>query len=180
MAVQPKLLKNIVFPNIVLDSNHLQYKEAHKYLGVIICDTLCDDLDIQQQVKATYARGNALISRFRKCDKDVKVKLFKSFCNSFYGCNNWSSYHKYALQKLKSAYGRVFRQLFKVQDKLETSFTMLQLTIDPVVVLVRKMAGSFYRRILCSDNDVIKNVVQSIQFCDSSLFKLWQRILFST
>ena len=170
-------MKSIVFPNISLDGKQLQYKDEHKYLGVIICDTLCDDLDILQ-VKATYARGNALISRFRKCDDDVKVKLFKSFCNSFYGCNNWSSYHKSALQKLKSAYGRVFRQLFKVQDKLLTSLTMVQLAVDPVAVLVRKMAGSFYRRLLCSENQIIINVVQSMYFCDSSLFKLWERILF--
>ena len=53
---------------------------------------MCDDLDIQQ-AKATYTRGNILISiKYRKGGAIVKIKLFKAFCNSrftvvIYGCN---------------------------------------------------------------------------------------------
>ena len=178
MFVVPKWLKNVQFPDVYLNNKCIQYKDVHKYLGVCISNTLCDGIDIQQQVKATYARGNALISRFRKCDNNVKVKLFKSFCSSFYGCNLWCNYPKYALRKLKSAYGRVFRQLFKVQDMSSTGFKMLELCIDNVNVIIRKNAGSFYKRLLSSNNNLIQVLIQSVQFCDSAIFKHWQKNLF--
>ena len=61
----------------------------YRYLGVSISNDMYDDSDIKQQVKAIYARGNAVTSTFRKCDEHVKTKLFKTYCNSLYGCNLW-------------------------------------------------------------------------------------------
>ena len=96
---------------VYLDGKVLDFVNVHKYLGVMLSNDMYDDVDIRQQVKATYARGNVLIAKFRKCDDEVKIKLFKTFCNSFYGCNLWARYHKSAMRKLVNAYGRVFRQL---------------------------------------------------------------------
>ena len=108
MSILPKWLHNSTC-QLHLDGNILSFVNEHKYLGIKICDNMYDDADIVQQVKATYARGNVLISKFRKCDNEVKVKLFKAFCNSFYGCNLWVRYHKYAMRKLFHAYERIFR-----------------------------------------------------------------------
>ena len=90
----PKWLQHIKLSDIVLNGKKLTYLDSHKYLGVIIRHDMFDDMSISQQVKGTYARGNILISIFRKCDDDVKVKLFKTFCNNFYGCSQWNVYHK--------------------------------------------------------------------------------------
>ena len=91
-----------------------------------------DNLDINRQVRSTYARGNLLISKFRNCDDNVKVKLFKAFCTSFYGGGLWINYFKCQFKKLSSAFNRIFRQLFRINDYKETTYTMLQLCIDPV------------------------------------------------
>ena len=68
MAIMPKWLQHIKLSDIVLNGKKLTYLDSHKYLGVIIRHDMFDDVSISQQVKGTYARGNILISRFRKCD----------------------------------------------------------------------------------------------------------------
>ena len=57
-----------------LNNKSLNYIGEHKYLGVLLCNDLCDDADIKQQIRSTYARGNVLLSKFRKCDQSGKVK----------------------------------------------------------------------------------------------------------
>ena len=178
MSVFPRWLKGLCTPDITLNGNSLQFVEEHKYLGIILCKDMYDDKAIMQQIKATYARGNVLISRFRKCDEHVKVKLFKTYCNSFYGCNLWIQYHRRTFRKLASAYRRIFRQLFNICDRDLTTTTMINLCVDPVEVIVRKMSGSLYKRIYNSDNTLVISVIESLYFCDSLIFKSWQKNLF--
>ena len=64
-----------------------EYVSEHKYLGVIISNDLSDSLTMKQQIKSVYSCGNCLINQFRHCSEDVKVKLFKAYCSSFYGTN---------------------------------------------------------------------------------------------
>ena len=70
MTVLPKWLKKVYTLSPRLNNKRLNYIEKHtgKYFGVILCNDLCDDSDIKQQIRPTYARGNILISKFRKCD----------------------------------------------------------------------------------------------------------------
>ena len=178
MAIMPKWLQHIKLSDIVLNGKKLTYLDSHKYLGVIIRHDMFDDVSISQQVKGTYARGNILISRFRKCDEDVKVKLFKTFCNNFYGCSLWNVYHKYAMKKLKSAYCRIYRKLFNIEDRSTTSFSMLSMGIDNVDVIIRKNAFSLYTRLQSSNNVLIRTLVDSLYFCDSNIYNLWLQILF--
>ena len=68
------------------------------------------------------------------CNETVKVKLLKTFCNSFYGCKLWcDSEHNIC------AYRRIFRKLFHVKNRKFTSIVMIQMHIDPLTVIVRKM-----------------------------------------
>ena len=170
MAVLPKWLKNMSIPGIYLNDKLIKFKADHKYLGMIITDNSCDDLDIYQQVKATYARGNTLISRFRQCEDNVKIKLFKSFCSNFYGCNLWVHYHKCAINKIVSAYGKMFRLFFNISDKILTRQCMLQCTIDHAEVLMRKLSNNFYNRLLSSKNNIVKEIVQSVFFLLIAIF----------
>ena len=91
------------------------------------------------------------ILRFRKSDDNVKNKLLKTYCNSIYVCNLWSRYHNVAINMLISAYGYIFRTLFNFEDKSTTILKMVELGIDPVDVIVRQSAGSFYCRLLDSE-----------------------------
>ena len=178
MSVLPKCLKHVSNVDLYINENVLTYVNEHKYLGIRIRNDLYDNDDIRQQVKALYARGNVLISKFRHCDDDVKVKLFQTFCSCFYGSNLWVRYHKTVIKKLYNAYERIYRQLFRIQDYDNTVGRIIANGLDPVIVILRKSAGSFYKRILASQNVLIVNIVNSLFFCDSPLYRQWSKVLF--
>ena len=87
--IKPRWLKNISIPNL-----YLGYKcyilvisvttTEHKYLGMYISDTRKYECDIKRKLKGVYTRGNILLKKFSQCNDIVKIKLFNSYCTSFY------------------------------------------------------------------------------------------------
>jgi len=47
-----------VFPQFTLAGCKLQFVEHFRYLGHIIDDCLCDDKDIQREIKALFTKSN--------------------------------------------------------------------------------------------------------------------------
>ena len=165
-------------PNIYLNRSKLSFTDEHKYLGIIICNDMYDDADMLQQTSALYSRGNILISKFSKCDGHVKVRLFKTYCTSFYGANLWTHYRKKAFNKIKFAYYSVFKRLFNVQDFNIIQTKLVELGIDDFKVILRKVAGSLYKNLYSSSNGIISAIVNSLYFCDSTFYKDWMANLF--
>ena len=178
MSILPKWLKVNNGFQFELSGNTLSYTNEHKYLGVYIRNDCMDGSDIQQQVRSIYARGNIIIAKFSNCDVNVKTRLFKTFCNSFYGANIWTRFYTYQIKKLYSAYNRIFRKFFNVSDRTITIKTMLDYNIDPVVVILRKLSCGFYRRVLSSHNCLLQNIVNSKYFCSSIIVQRWNKDLF--
>ena len=136
------------------------------------------DDDIKQQIRSLYARGNVLISKFRKCDHNVKVKLFKTYCTSLYGCNLWANYHKSVYCKLRNAYAMLFKNFFSAEKSTDYSMAMVQAGIDTIDVIIRKVSGSLFNIVCNSNNKLISTIVNSLYFCDSALYKKWLKNVF--
>lgn len=66
------------FPQFMSNSCQLSYVSQFKYLGHIIEDNVCDDGDINGELKSLFARVNVLIRHFCCLLKtsDVAVVLF--------------------------------------------------------------------------------------------------------
>ena len=79
-------------PEIFLGSQKLLCSEKKKYLGCFIGDDLSDNNDIIRQMRCVYTRGNILIKTFRHCTEEVKLKLFRAYCSSSYGCNQSANF----------------------------------------------------------------------------------------
>ena len=86
------MYKQLYIPNIFLNGSALPFTPCHKYLGILLNETQNDDNDMSCVRKSMYVQGNKIISKFSKCSDDVKVKLFKTYFNSFYGITLWSKY----------------------------------------------------------------------------------------
>ena len=179
MCVKPKWLKKISIPDFYLCGRSVDIVSSQKYLGVLITDVLNDNDDIQRHVKGIYARGNMLVKKFMQCSYDVKVKLFKAYCNSFYCGNLWCNFSKATLRKVKTAYNRVFRSLMAIKDVLMTNRSMLEYAIDPLDVVQRKSIFSLRKRVMMSSNSIIMSIISSMQFNTSQLCIYWQKVLFS-
>ena len=156
----------------------LEYTDCAKYLGCFISSDFSDDSDIRRLVRSTYARGNTLISKFRHCSTDVKSKLFKSYCSSFYGSNIWCSFNVSSRKKLTVAYKQVFRSFFSCKREA-TTFQMLCHDIQPYDVLERKYLNGFLDRIFNCDNIIVKAIVNAMFFTSTQFYKRCDKILYT-
>ena len=177
MCVKPKWLSNLVVPRFTLGGKELNLVSDHKYLGVIIQDNLKNDLDISDHIRKLYARGNTLIRRFAHCSDEVKLKLLKSYCTNFYCCYLWSNFNKGILDRLVRAYNRIFKNMMKLRDYNVTAY-MVELNVDSVPVIIRKLVKGFRDRVLKSENCIINTIVSSVFFNSSNLNTRWYNVLF--
>ena len=174
MVIKPKCYRNLKVPDFVLSSCTLDFTDTIKYLGCIISNDMSDDCDIKRQIRSVYARGNMLISKFRSCSPEVKVKLFKAYCTSFYGFTTWSSYHLSLKKKLDVAYKKIFRSFFLCRRE-GTTLSMLQYSIEPFPVILRKCLYGFVERIYDCDNSILCAIVNALFYRSTPFFKHYIR-----
>ena len=177
MCFRPKSMKFLKTRHVYLGGHKLDFVDCKKYLGCFINENLCDDNDIKRLMRSVYTRGNILIKKFRFCTEEVKAKLFKSYCSSFYGCVLWSSFTDMCYHKLVVAYKQVFRNFIQCRRQ-GTTMQMLRINIDPYDVIYRKLVYSFRKRTLFCDNGIIQSITSSHYFYTCRLFKRWNKVLF--
>jgi len=100
------------FPQLSLANCKLPFISQFKYLGHIIENTFCDNNDINIEIKSLFVRANVLIRRFLYGSRQVKLRLFKSYCFCFYDIALWEYFHSIALNKLASAYTKCLKLFF--------------------------------------------------------------------
>ena len=86
MIFNPRVKSKIVcdkFPNFILDGQQLSFVSSFRYLGHIVENNMCDDLDIKREIRNLYFRTNVLKRRFSLCSLEVELRLFKSFAFAF-------------------------------------------------------------------------------------------------
>ena len=122
-------------------------------------------------IRSIYSTGNVLIRKFHMCSTDVKVRLYNSFCTSFYGLVTLTNFKCESLRKLKVAYNRIFRGLFMFKcdplDIPKTHTIMLNLNITPFAVINRMRLHGFYIRISDSCNTLVNCIYNSMVYNNS-------------
>ena len=72
-----------------IDNNQIEMVSSIKYLGYIISDDMSCKDDILRVKRKFYAEYNSILRKFHSADNDVKIYLFKQYCNQFYGVELW-------------------------------------------------------------------------------------------
>ncbi|XP_041970724.1 uncharacterized protein LOC121727110 [Aricia agestis] len=145
-------------PPIYLGGKELNRVFNFKYLGHILTDDLKDDLDIERERRALAVRGNMLARRFSRCTDEVKITLFKAFCQNLYTGGLWIIYTKASLNTLRIQYNNIFRMMLKLPRFCSASEMFAQARTDGFRALMRKKAASLINRVRGSDNSILKIV----------------------
>ena len=75
-------LYKFLYPELFMSTQHLNYVNDTKYLGVTLsCDKL-DDKNMLRHFRLLYAKSNRLLRMYQECS--YKVKLFHSYCTCLY------------------------------------------------------------------------------------------------
>ena len=172
--IVPKQFGTLQVPAVQLNGTNLCWVDTYKYLGIFIDSSFKDDQDIRRQTRAIYARGNMLVSKFRKCTPDVKIQLFKTYCSNIYCGHLWQQYHKTTFKRIKVAYNNVFRSIMNIKDRCSISAAYVNCGVDGFDAMIRKLVNEFRKRLDLSTNNIINMFLRSPFFIYSSgLNKQW-------
>ena len=80
------------------------------HLGNTLQYDLSDKLDIQSKSMTFIRQANPVLFQFHGCDPATKVKLFKAYCYSLYGCALWRLNAHY-LHALNVSFNNVIRRI---------------------------------------------------------------------
>ena len=129
MILNPQNCSRIVqtsFSLLRLGKSDIQYVSSFRYLGHIISDRLCDNDDIQREIKNTFIRTKTLIRTFNRCSFDVKCALFRSYCLSLYDVALWQNCTLTCINKFRSCYDKCIKSLFGYSQR----YSLTQVLLD--------------------------------------------------
>jgi len=150
MVANPYVKSKIVcisFPQLSLAHCKLSFVSQFKYLGHVIENTFCDDNDISREIKSLFARANVLIRRFLYCSRQVKLRLFKSYCFCFYDVALWEYFHSTALNMQASAYSKCLKLFFGFPKFSSVTDILLQLGMPSFNTVIHNARISFKDRL---------------------------------
>jgi len=73
-----------------IGGNQIGYVDSYSHLGHIISSNLVDDEDIMHRRNTFVGQVNNVLCFFNKLDWFVRIKLFKAYCSSIFGCELWA------------------------------------------------------------------------------------------
>ena len=173
-----KNFKISTLPNIYLGNNKLDYVETFTYLSHVIASNGSDNDDINKEMRKLCVQGNTLIRKFKFCNLDVKVNLFRSYCHSFYCCSLWANYNVSVINKVKVVYNNIMRKLANVPVYSSASFLFGWLGVKSFQEVRRNACYSIMQRILESNNSLIVCLRSSAAKLCSKMWHLWHSLLY--
>ncbi|XP_047997277.1 uncharacterized protein LOC125234900 [Leguminivora glycinivorella] len=165
--------KTYPIPPIMLSGSPLQTVTKFKYLGHWVTDTLRDDADIERERRALSVRCNMLSRRFARCSTQVKITLFKTYCQTLYTCNLWSDYTKKAYSALRVQYNNAFRGMLGLPWRCSASGMFAAWRTDGFHAVMRKRVASLCERVRGSTNTLLKVIAERV---DSPILTHWMSL----
>lgn len=162
--------KTYSIPPINLDGSPLQTVTKFKYLGHWVTDTLKDNEDLERERRALSVRGNMLSRRFARCSREVKITLFKTYCQNLYTCNLWSNYTQKTFSALRVQYNNAFRGLLGLPWRCSASAMFAEWSTDGFHAVLRKRVASLWDRVRGSTNTLLRVIAERV---DSPLITHW-------
>ena len=105
-----------------------------------------DDDDMLRQMRTLYIKSNKLLRIFYHGSIDVKLELFRGFCNSFYCSYLWNAYKKSTFYKLCVAYNNAYRCVLSLPWRSSASAMYANFGTQNLEAVIRKSTFGFIER----------------------------------
>ena len=174
MCILPPTRNNVICPQFYLDSIRIKQVFSHSYLGFYINSEMCNDDLVGEVIKSIYRRGNMIKRKFFSCTESVKLRLFQTYCSTFYCCALWLEEDPELLNRAKVCHNNVLRYFIPTQLKDSISGHFVNRNLSNFDILVRKARFSLYNRVISSQNRLVSTCVSSVFFIYSKCLRLWK------
>ena len=91
----------------------------------MISNSLCDNDDVQREIRCLFVRTNIFLRRFGKCSVSVKLSLFRAYCMYFYDIGLWSKYSVTVFKRIEACYNKCIKSFLKNYRRLDSVTAML-------------------------------------------------------
>lgn len=115
-------------------------------------------------------RSNMLVRRFARCTKQVKITLFRAFCQSFYTCSLWTDYTQNAYSALRIQYNNAFRMLLGLRRHCSASGMFAEARTNDFYAIVRNRIASLMHRVRGSTNSLLRILAERV---DGAILRHW-------
>ncbi|CAG9134888.1 unnamed protein product [Plutella xylostella] len=129
-------------------------------------------MDIERERRALSVRCNMLARRFARSSEQVKITLFKAFCQSFYTSSLWVDYTQRSYSALRVQYNNAFRVLLRRPRFCSASAMFTEARTDGFHAIIRKRAASMLRRLRDSHNSILEVIADRIDYVHTIIIKL--------
>ncbi|XP_061719296.1 uncharacterized protein LOC133526619 [Cydia pomonella] len=163
-----------VVPPVMLGGVPLKVADQFKYLGHIVTPDLRDDADIERERRALSVRGNMIARRFARCTKEVKITLFRAYCQTFYTSSLWVSHTQRTYNTLRVLYNNIFRMLMKLPRCSSASAMFAEARTDGFHAVRRKRVASLLNRVRGSSNTILSMFAERL---NCPMTKHWVEII---
>ena len=178
MTINSTCDKNLHIPQFYIDGSVIDVTKEHNYLGVVLSEEFTENETMKKEIRSIYARGNMLNNKFRDCNEEVKIKLFRTFCTNLYCAALWCNFKQSIFSRVRVSHNNVFRAFFKLCRRCSVSQEFVLRNIPNIDVIRRKLVYSILSRVNSSNNVLIKTILDMSFFTDSEMFKTWMKIVF--
>ena len=88
-----------------------------------------------------------LTAYFGHCGKDVKLKLFKTYCYNMYSSHPWSEYPKTSYDLIRVTFNYIFCNLLGIQSGDSISAAFENVCMHNLYIFKRKFVYNFIARL---------------------------------
>ena len=149
-------------PNITLGGNSLTWVTEFKYLGHIVQCNLSDRGDMRRMKRSLYYSVNMLCALLGNASKEILVKLFRTYCVGFYGCELWDPFRdRKAFRELCVAYHSCLKKMLRLpkSSRNHPLCNAIKILTCPMLVASRQIL--FFKKLLLSENMIIQAILAS-------------------
>ncbi|XP_052748655.1 uncharacterized protein LOC128200178 [Galleria mellonella] len=157
-------------PPVFIDGAAVERVGRFRYLGHIVTEDFRDDGDVERERRALAVRCNMLARRFARCSPDVKLTLFRAFCQCFYTCQLWTNCTKSARNSIRVQYNNAYRILMRLPKYCSASGMFAESRVNDYFAIIRDRVANFWAHIRNSKNEILSTLSQCL---NSPIQKYW-------
>lgn len=111
-----------------------------------------------------------LARRFGRCSDEVKLTLFRAFCQCFYTCQLWTKFNRSTYSDMRVQYNNAYRILMRKPRYCSASTMFAEARVPDFFAILRARIANFWDKLRKSKNTLIDAVVRSL---DCNIFSYW-------
>ena len=140
-----------ICPTLFLGGYPIDRVKSVTHLGHNLTENLGDDNHILSLVTDFNCKANSVLCNFNNISGDIKLKLFNSYCTSFYGAQ-LLDVSKNTINKLEISWRKAIRKAFHLPCRCHNRLIPLISCTLPLDIMLMKRIVKFYRCLFNHNN----------------------------